>query len=44
LFVMAPDGSVVIYGQPLKGMVIVRIDKDIRQKAQDLICKLPGLG
>jgi uncharacterized protein (UPF0218 family) len=44
LFVMAPDGSVVIYGQPLKGMVIVKINRDIRQKAQDLICKLTALG
>jgi GTP-dependent dephospho-CoA kinase len=44
LFVMAPDGSVVIYGQPLKGMVIVKINKDIRQKAQDLIYKLTALG
>ena len=44
LFVMAPDGSVVMYGQPLKGVVIVKINKDIRQKAQDLICKLTALG
>lgn len=44
LFVMAPDGSVVIYGQPLKGMVIVKVHKDIRQKAQDLISKLAALG
>ena len=44
LFVMAPNGSVVIYGQPLKGMVIVKINKDIRQKAQDLIYKITSLG
>jgi GTP-dependent dephospho-CoA kinase len=44
LFVMAPDGSVVIYGQPLKGLVIVKINRDIRQKAQDLIYKLTALG
>jgi uncharacterized protein (UPF0218 family) len=40
LFVMVPDGSVVIYGQPLEGLVIMKINKDIRKKAQDLICKL----
>ena len=44
LFVMAPDGSVVIYGQPLKGMVVVKTNKDIRDKAQALICKLTALG
>jgi uncharacterized protein (UPF0218 family) len=43
LFVLAPDGSVVIYGQPLKGMVIVKINKDIRQKAQELIHKVTAL-
>lgn len=40
LFVMAPDGSVVIYGQPLRGIVIVRINEDIRQKAQNIIYKI----
>lgn len=44
LFVMTPDGSVVIYGQPLKGIVIVKINRDIRQKAQDLIYKITALG
>ena len=44
LFVMVPDGSVVIYGQPLEGVVIVKINKDIRKKAQDLICKLTASG
>ncbi len=37
LLSMAPDGSIVIYGQPLKGMVIVKVNGTIRQKAQDLI-------
>ena len=44
LFVMIPDGSVVIYGQPLKGIVIVKINKDVRQKAQYLIHKITALG
>ncbi len=43
LFVMIPDGSVVIYGQPLKGMVIVKINQDIRLKAQELIYKIIAL-
>ena len=40
LFVMVPNGSVVLYGQPLKGMVIVRIDEKIRWKARDLLYKI----
>jgi hypothetical protein len=45
LFVMAPDRSVIIYGQPLRGMVIVKINEDIRRTAKDLIYKIrEGLG
>jgi GTP-dependent dephospho-CoA kinase len=40
LFVIVPNGSVVLYGQPLKGMVIVRINEKIRRKAQELLCKI----
>jgi uncharacterized protein (UPF0218 family) len=37
LFVMAPDGSVIIYGQPLRGMVVVRMNEEIRTTAKNLI-------
>jgi GTP-dependent dephospho-CoA kinase len=37
LFVMAPDRSVIIYGQPLRGMVIVRMNQEIRTTAKNLI-------
>ena len=40
LFVMVPNGSVVLYGQPLEGMVIVRIDERIRWKARDLLYRI----
>ena len=45
LFVMAPDRSVIIYGQPLRGMVIVKINEDIRRTAKNLIYRIrKGLG
>lgn len=40
LFIMVPNGSVVLYGQPLEGMVIVRIDEKIRWKARDLLYRI----
>jgi GTP-dependent dephospho-CoA kinase len=40
LFVVAPDKSVIIYGQPLRGMVIVRNNEDIRRTAKNLIYKI----
>jgi uncharacterized protein (UPF0218 family) len=40
LFVIVPNGSVVLYGQPLEGMVIVRINEKIRRKAQEMLCRI----
>ena len=40
LFVIVPNGSVVLYGQPLEGMVIVRINEKIRRKAQEMLCRM----
>jgi GTP-dependent dephospho-CoA kinase len=40
LFVMAPDRSVIIYGQPLRGVVIVRNNENIRRTAKNLIYKI----
>ncbi|RMW35320.1 MAG: DUF359 domain-containing protein [Nitrosopumilus sp.] len=33
----APDNSVVLYGQPNEGLVIVKITSEIRNKAQSLL-------
>jgi uncharacterized protein (UPF0218 family) len=40
LFVLVPNGSVVLYGQPLEGMVIVRINEKVRGKARDLLYRI----
>jgi GTP-dependent dephospho-CoA kinase len=40
LFVLVPNGSVVLYGQPLEGMVIVRINEKVRRKARDLLYRI----
>jgi uncharacterized protein (UPF0218 family) len=40
LFVMVPDRSVVLYGQPLEGIVIVRINEEIRCKAMELLRRI----
>jgi uncharacterized protein (UPF0218 family) len=40
IFTFAPDGSVVLYGQPLEGMVIVKITPKTRKKAKDLMDRI----
>ena len=40
LFIMAPEGSVVLYGQPLKGMVIVKITEEKKGQARDLLYRI----
>lgn len=40
LFVMVPNGSVVLYGQPMKGIVIVRVNEEIRGKAMELLTRI----
>ena len=35
--VYAPENSVVLYGQPNEGLVIVRINSEIRNKAQSIM-------
>ncbi|HEY8140424.1 MAG TPA: GTP-dependent dephospho-CoA kinase family protein [Nitrososphaera sp.] len=42
LFAKAPYGSVVLYGQPLEGMVIVKINSARRKRASDLIKRIIG--
>lgn len=40
IFAIVPYGSVVLYGQPLKGIVIVKVNPQIRKKAKDLIYRI----
>lgn len=40
LFVMAPIGSVVMYGQPLEGLVVVEITAAKRKQAKDLMDRI----
>lgn len=42
LFAMAPKGSVVLYGQPLEGIVLVKITEEKQNQANDLIVKIFG--
>jgi uncharacterized protein (UPF0218 family) len=37
VFATAPDGAVVLYGQPLEGLVIVRITPAKKKQAKDLM-------
>jgi GTP-dependent dephospho-CoA kinase len=40
VFSIAPDCSVVLYGQPLEGIVIVKINSKTRKKAKDLMDRI----
>jgi uncharacterized protein (UPF0218 family) len=40
LFVMAPLGAVVLYGQPLEGLVVVEITHAKRREAKDLMDRI----
>jgi GTP-dependent dephospho-CoA kinase len=42
LFLLAPNGSVVLYGQPLEGLVAVRIDVEKKKEARTLLSELFG--
>ncbi len=42
LLAKAADGSVVLYGQPLEGMVIVKINSAKRKRARDLMKRVIG--
>jgi uncharacterized protein (UPF0218 family) len=42
LFAQAPDGSVVLYGQPLEGMVAVKVNPARRKRARDLMKRIIG--
>ncbi len=38
---LAPDGSIILYGQPLEGIVLLRVDEESRGRFKHLLSKLP---
>lgn len=40
IFTLVPNNSVVMYGQPLEGIVLVKINAKIRKKAKDLVDRI----
>jgi uncharacterized protein (UPF0218 family) len=40
VFVFAPTGALVLYGQPKKGLVIVKITPTVQRKAKDLMDRM----
>ena len=40
LFAMAPEGSVVLYGQPLEGMVVVKVTLAKQKQAHELMDRI----
>jgi len=40
LFILAPKGSAVLYGQPLEGIVLVYITEEKQNQAKDLMAKI----
>jgi uncharacterized protein (UPF0218 family) len=40
VFAMAPEGSAVLYGQPLEGLVVVKITPAKQQQAKDLMDRI----
>lgn len=40
LFILAPKGSAVLYGQPLEGVVVVYITEEKQNQAKDLMNKI----
>lgn len=39
---IAPEGASVVYGQPGEGMVHVRVDEEVRERARDLLGRMDG--
>lgn len=37
------EGTLVIYGQPAKGMVVIRIQPDIRKRIRELVASFPRI-
>jgi GTP-dependent dephospho-CoA kinase len=39
---IAPEGASVVYGQPGEGMVHVRVEEEVRERARDLLERMEG--
>jgi len=39
---LAPDGTSVVYGQPGEGMVLVRVDDELREQVCELLSRMDG--
>ncbi|HEU4605667.1 MAG TPA: GTP-dependent dephospho-CoA kinase family protein [Nitrososphaera sp.] len=39
-FALAPEGSIILYGQPLEGLVVVRITPTKQKQAKDLMDRI----
>ena len=40
LFLILPQGSILMYGQPFEGLVVVKINSKVRKKAKDLMDRI----
>ena len=40
LLLIVPEGSVLMYGQPYEGLVVVKINSKVRKKAKDLMDRI----
>ena len=37
---LAPEGSFVLYGQPHEGLVVVKVDKNVKEKVNDILGRM----
>jgi uncharacterized protein (UPF0218 family) len=37
IFMLAPNDALVMYGQPLEGLVVVKVNESVRSKAKSLM-------
>jgi len=40
LLLILPEGSILMYGQPYEGLVVVKINSKVRKKAKDLMDRI----
>jgi Uncharacterized protein conserved in archaea len=38
--ILAPDASIIIYGQPDEGIVLIKVDEEMRNRAKDILKKM----
>lgn len=39
--ISSPEGSCVLYGQPMEGLVVVRVEKEIRARCKNFFLSMP---